>query len=368
MSATFSLISEIEDAVSRGSDEKRTEVLRQITSLFLQGAPHFSDSHIGVFDNVFVMLINEIESKARVELSRRLAPVVNSPAEVIRRLAKDDDIMVAGPVLAQSPRLATADLVEIAGAKGVDHLMAISSRARIEEDVTDILVRRGDFTVKRKLAGNAGAQLSEGGFASLLRSAEHDSVLAETVALRGDIPDHMFRDLLTRATDVVQRRLLARARPETQAEIRRVLANVTGQVAGQLAQARPVRDFSQACDEMRALAERGELDEARLAAFAQTKAYDRTVAALAQLTGVPVDVVDRLMSGERPDPVLILCKAAGYSWATARDIIHARPGARGKTAQSMDAAYANFEKLSASSARRVVHFWQIAPDPRRAEG
>ena len=73
-------------------------------------------------------------------------------AAVVRRLARDEDIMVAGPMLAQSPRLVTADLVEIASAMSAEHLYAISSRAAIDEPVTDILVRRGDFTVKRKLA------------------------------------------------------------------------------------------------------------------------------------------------------------------------------------------------------------------------
>ena len=63
------------------------------------------------------------------------------------------------------------------------------------------------------------------------------------VALRSDIPDHMFRDLLSRATEVVQRRLLAKARPETQAEIRRVPAKVSGEV--DRAEASP-RDFSAA--------------------------------------------------------------------------------------------------------------------------
>jgi uncharacterized protein (DUF2336 family) len=283
---------------------------------------------------------------------------------VIRRLAKDDDIMVAGPVLAQSPRLLTADLVEIASSKGAEHLYAISSRPKIETQVTDILVRRGDFSVKRKLAGNSGAQISESGFTTLLRSAEHDSVLAETVALRTDIPDHMFRDLLSRATEVVQHRLLAKARPETQAEIRRVLAKVSGEMES----AKPPRDFSAAQEKIKAMVEAGELDETRLAVIAQSRAYDDTVAALSALTSVPIDVVDRLMTGERPDPILILCKAAGYSWPTARDIVLARLGSRGKASITIDAAFANFDKLSESTAKRVVRFWQMSPGSLRAAG
>ena len=357
MAPASSLIPELESVVRHGSDERRAQALRRITALFLHGSNRFSDDHIRLFDDVFVMLINEIESKARAELSRQLAPVENAPVKVLKRLAKDEDIMVAGPVLAQSPRLAAADLIEIANAMSAEHLYAISSRAEIEEQVTDVLVRRGDFTVKRKLAGNSGAKISESGFTTLMRSAEHDSVLAEAVALRVDVPDHMFRELLTRATEVVQRRLLAKARPETQDEIRRVLAKVSGDVIT----ARPQRDFSEAQARMRMLAEAGQLYEAELAGFAKSQSYDDTVAALSQLTGVPIDVVDRLMSGERPDPILILCKAAGYSWPTAREIILARLGNRGKGAPTLEAASANFDRLSISTAQRVVRFWQITP-------
>lgn len=362
--AAASLIPELEAVLEHGSDEKRSEALRKLTNLFLEGASLFNDDHVRLFDDVFVMLIAEIESKARQELSRRLAPIGNSPIEVIRRLAKDDDIMVAGPVLAQSPRLLTADLVDIASSKGAEHLYAISSRPQIVTQVTDILARRGDVSVKRKLASNSGAQISESGFTTLLRSAEHDSVLAETVALRTDIPDHMFRDLISRATDVVQRRLLAKARPETQAEIRRVLAKVSGEVVSTA----PARDFSAAQEKIKAMADAGELDETKLAVIAQSRAYDDTVAALSALTSVPVDVIDRLMTGERPDPILILCKAAGYSWPTTRDIIQARLGSRGKAAVTLDAAFANFDRLSESTAKRVVRFWQLAPGNLKAAG
>ncbi len=147
----------------------------------------------------------------------------------------------------------------------------------------------------------------------------------------------------------------------TQEEIRRVLAKVSGQLAGP----QTVRDFTAAQREVRELAAGGELDESRLAAFAHSRAYDSTVAALSELTAVPIEVVDRLMSGERPDPILILCKAAGYSWSTARDIILAKLGSKGKSGPALDAACANFDKLSAATAKRVVHFWQASPNAQR---
>jgi hypothetical protein len=81
--------------------------------------------------------------------------------------------------------------------------------------------------------------------------------------------------------------------------------------------------------------------------------------ALSLLCGVPIETADRLVAGDRPDPVLILCKAAGYGWMTVRAIIMARPNGRGASNHALDLAFANFEKLSPATAQRVVRFWQV---------
>jgi hypothetical protein len=73
--------------------------------------------------------------------------------------------------------------------------------------------------------------------------------------------------------------------------------------------------------------------------------------------------VDRLMSGERADPVLILARSAGFNWLTVREVIIARPGAK-PSGQVLDAAFENFERLTAATAQRVVRFWQV----RQASG
>ena len=81
-------------------------------------------------------------------------------------------------------------------------------------------------------------------------------------------------------------------------------------------------------------------------------------AALATLCAVPVEIVDRLMSGERADPVLILARAAGFGWPTVRCVISSRPGPKPST-QMQQAAFENFERLTPATAQRVVRFWQV---------
>src|SRR5271169_168638 len=157
MGASLSLIPELEEVVQHGSREKRVETLQRITALFLDGASGYNEEHVGLFDDVFGRLIEEIETKARAELSSHLAPVSNAPTKVLRTLAKDDDIAVAGPVLKLAPRLAEIDLVDIAKTKSQAHLQAISVRQALGEAVTDVLVQRGDGDVARRVAENRGA-------------------------------------------------------------------------------------------------------------------------------------------------------------------------------------------------------------------
>jgi uncharacterized protein (DUF2336 family) len=353
MGVPASLLPKLEDVVQHGSAEKRAETLRRITTLFIDGAPVFSDEHVALFDDVIGYLIEEIEAKALAELAHRLAPVPNAPESVVRTLAGNDDIAVAGPVLKQA-RLDEPELMQIAENKGQAHLLALTERTSVSKALADMIVARGDREVARSIATNAHAMLSENAFRNLVKRAEVDTVLAEKVGLRTDIPPQLFRQLLIQATDVVQKRLLAKAKPEARAEIRRVLAKVSGEVA---ARAAP-RNYTAALAAVRALHKERKLSEADIAEYAKSGGYEETIAVLATVCAVPVEVVDRLMSGERVDPVLILARAAGFGWPTVREIVNTRPGPK-PSAQTLDAAFENFERLTAATAQRVVRFWQV---------
>ena len=102
---------ELEQAVQSGSREQRVDTLRRITDLFLLAPAQLNAQQISVFDDVLAHLVARVESKARAELANRLAPVEQAPVDVIKRLGHDDDIAVAGPVLRQSTRFTTEDLV-----------------------------------------------------------------------------------------------------------------------------------------------------------------------------------------------------------------------------------------------------------------
>src|SRR4030088_2834487 len=207
--AENSIIAELEDAVRNGSSEKRVGTLRQVTDLFLHEGDRLSEDQVQVFDDVLCILIARVESRAKAELSQRLAPLDYAPFEVIQHLARDNDIAVAGEILANSSRLRTSDLVEIASTRGQDHLLAISGRINLPEAVTDVIVDRGERKVIRKLANNASAALSHARSSGIVAHADADDELTEILGLRIDLPLQLLRDVLPLPTDALRARLMA---------------------------------------------------------------------------------------------------------------------------------------------------------------
>ena len=100
-----------------------------------------------MFGEIIARLEQEIEDVARAQLAKRLARTDNAPIGIIKKLAFDDLIDIAGPVLRQSERLDDRALVANARSKSQLHLLAISQRKAICEEVTDVLVTRGNREV-----------------------------------------------------------------------------------------------------------------------------------------------------------------------------------------------------------------------------
>jgi uncharacterized protein (DUF2336 family) len=228
-----SLIEDLESAMVSGSVERRTDMMRRVTDLFINKSESLSEDQIRLFDDIIAHLISHIESRALAELSSRLAPMPKAPIGVIRRFARDDLIEISGPVLAQSELLTDDDLVEIAGTKTQVHLARIATRSRLSEAVTDVLVERGDLDVATQVAANQGAHFSNSGMSRLVLMADGNDRLTETVGLRPDIPRKLFRELLAHATEAARQRLMVSAKPEAREEIKKIMVDLGAKLDGQ---------------------------------------------------------------------------------------------------------------------------------------
>lgn len=353
MTIQNAFINELEDALSNGTAERRAKALRRVTDLFVLGSSHFSNDQIAVFDVVFNHLIVDMERTARAMLADRLATIPNGPPNVIRRLAFDDMIDVAGPVLSQSDTLDNSALVENASTKSQQHLLAISRRKTLADTVTDVLVERGDRQVALSTVRNAGAKFSEIGYIRLVKRSARDDELAQSLGSRPEIPRQHFLKLLTTASKAVRLALEA-AHPHNASEIQHVVAEVA--TAIQARAAATSRDFLKAQALVESLRASGGLGEGDVEAFARAEKFEETAVALASLCALPIDVIERAMVQDREETILIVMKAIGLSWPTAKAVVLLCAGEHGLSSNALEQRRAVFNRLNRATAQQVVEF------------
>lgn len=363
--ANLSIVDEVETAIRTGSAEMRLQAVRRVSDLFLSSVGNYKDDEIELFDNVLERLIKTIEIRAiadvsariaLAELSTQLAPVSQAPPSVIRRLARSEEITVAGPVLAESARLSAEDLIEVAQTRSEQHLLAIAGRWWLKEIVTDALLARRYPSVSRRIVNNPGARVSAGGFAIVVAQAESDPELAVETGIRVDLPAALRDQLLQNATEAVRARLLSRAPPDIFEEIRNAIAAVAAGVNRDMSKA---HDFSAARRFVALLQDKGELNEATLSGFAKRRKYEETVAALALLSQSSVEIIRPLMQSLRDDGVLVPCKAAELGWETVRAVLESRFATGSLKPLELANARRQFDNMSVENARRILRFWQV---------
>ena len=353
MSATQGLLNQVEDAIASGSAERRGKLVRHVTDLFIVSSPQCREAEIELFDDVLTRLAAEIEVSARALLAVRLAPIDNAPPRIIRTLAFDDEIDVAGPVLSYSDKLDEAALVENARTKSQDHLLAISRRRSLGENVTDILVERGNREVVQATAENPGARFSDAGFGRLVLRAADDERLAACVGLRPDIPRHHFMQLLSKASQAVRTKLEA-ADPRRSGDIRHAVAEIASRIQSKAGA--HTHDYAAAMATVSNLVATNSLTAQAVEGFAKSGLFEETTAALAVMCDLPTLVVERAMAHDGTEPVLILCKAAGLPWASTKVVLRLAAGGRRISTHEFDRSLASFNKLTPATAKYVVRF------------
>jgi uncharacterized protein (DUF2336 family) len=356
MNPQHGLLDQLEDAVAQKDIRYRAETLRRVTDLFLAGAGSFSSEQLALFDDVLGRLIEELDVTARAAFGARLAVTATPPPCVMRELALDDAIEVAGPVLAQSTALDEATLVETASSKGQQHLLAISRRASLPEAVTDVLVVRGDREVAVSTAANDGAKFSEFGYTKLVQRAERDGELALVVWVRPEIPRQHLLAMFAQASDAVRLKLEA-ARGGKGGVLHDVVAQASMRIQAGMREGSSA--YAAARERVLALKQSGRLDETALMAFAGEGRFDETTIALSFMADLPIGMIERAIANRKTEQVLVLAKAIGLDWECAKALLLLQAGVQGSSTPELDQCCATFVRLQQDTARKALQFYRL---------
>ena len=193
------MLSKLGEAQIDLTSEARNQLLTSVTDLFLLD-PNPSATSKEHFGEIAVDTVAELKDEYRRAFSERVAAVPVLPHKVAMALGGDVNPEVARAVLMMSPVLTDGDLAAFALSQSQQHLAAIADRAVLSEQITSVLVSRGDEVVLQRVSGNEGARFSDPGFNELLARGGEDPAVATNLALRSD----MSSERMDRVLKVVQ--------------------------------------------------------------------------------------------------------------------------------------------------------------------
>lgn len=353
MTESRSYLQELDEAISGGSHANRLRALWHATDLLIAG--QYSEEQVWTFGEIITRLAQEIEQDARVQLAKRLAVATRAPSNILHELAFDQSIDIAGPVLRQSNSLSTEMLVANAKTMSQQHLLAISNRKSVPREVTDVLVVRGNSEVVGTIAKNSGAKFSETGFLNLVKRSENDSILAEDLGKRVDIPRHIFQQLISKASEEVSRKLQSE-RPDMKQQVQAAVTESTGKLHLKFGPAS--KDYFTAKRLVSIVHGQGQLTEAKMAEYAQARKIDEVVVGLSLLCGLPVNVTERALSDTTGDLLLVLTRAIDYSWPTSLAFLFLAARDHRISSKDLESKKQEFDRLSLSAARKILDFYQ----------
>ena len=363
MKPQTNLIDQLESVLASKDLSRRADILRKVTDLFVLGSGKFSDDQIELFDTVMGKLLQNIERAARAQFGSRMAGLPDAPRKVVRLLASDVAIEVAGPVLRHSERLDQDALVENARTQGQAHLLAISGRKVLDEAVTDVLVVRGNQLVVSSTAQNDGARFSDFGFSTLVRKACDDGDLALCVWSRPDIPRQSLVKLFVDASEAVKHQMVE-ADPRRAELIKSMVAKASDQI--QTKARAGSSSYAQALAYVRTLHAAGKLGEAQLLDFTSEGNFDRVVAALSLMCDLPVGLVERAFVQNQTEQIIVLARAIDISWVTTVSLLMMHAGVNGSSRQQLDQCFTSFSKLQTKTAQTALQFYRMREKANRS--
>lgn len=357
MSAIVTLAQEVDAAVDRGSDAMRARILSLVTDLLVREDGRLDPAQIEVFDDVLGRFSGKAEAPARAFLAERLADLRHAPPNLIRALALDTAIAVAGPILARSRQLDDQELMA-AAEKGSPQRLAICRRPTIAECVTDILVSLGGQDVRHAVAGNYGAMLSEQTAALLIDHSRDDEALQISIGDRHDLSPTASRHLVETTRDLARRQILAALAAENAQAAQ--TADSSASVAARSGETAPAgRDYRRAAILVRQLADQRSLSEADLCDFAAAGSHAEAICTVAALVGLSVAAAERICEGTDFDLLLLVAKAQNWSWKTfAALITQFWPVA--SDARQLARIESRFTAMTGAKARRILQFRRIS--------
>ncbi len=267
---------------------------------------------------VLTILLDDPSPKVRLAMAEPLSLSDRSPLQVIHALAADQP-QVAAPVLALSPLLSDADLIERLPDIVPENQLLVASRARVSMELSAAIAELCDAPTCRELVANTGATIASVSFRRIAERHGHVGALRETLLADRRVPADTRHLLLVMLGEALRASPLVSAlMGERRAE--RLLRDACNKASLTLLDSTRPEEHAALVEHLRI---RGELTTAFVARLVAHGKIDFFGAVLVALTGHSTSRIRGLLASGRDVAVAAMLRSAGLPDASHRAVVAA---------------------------------------------
>ena len=343
------------DLAKEGSSEKRRELLRQITDVFLAHPTDRSEKEAMLFDEIVGAVASDLETQVRIELSRKVADSTGPLRRTARRLAMDE-IEVARPVLERSRSLTESDILEVIDKKSQDHMLAVTKRPDIGEKVSSALVKKGEDHVVVSLLQNATAKIDRETYERVAERVETSRLLHAPFVRNANVPLDMLNTVYLRVEGDLRREIMRKFHGVSPAELEAALEASRTHLSS--AYGALPSDYALAQDHVSKLSKAGALKPAVLVQLLREERRTAFMIAFAQMVDVDFELGQRLVDAQDLDALAMLCRGAGFDRGLFVTICIMVANAGGGLSKTEEFGQL-YEQVPVAAAQRALRFWKV---------
>lgn len=356
MSANASQLHRLLDLAKEQSSDKRRELLREMSDIFLDAASDYTDAERSHFGAILSRIATEMDIAVRKQIAKQFANVPSAPHQLIQQLA-NDEFSVARDVLLKSTVLRDEDLISIARGQGQEKLELIACRHSVSEAVSEAVVEHGADEVVVKLVTNNGAKVSRTTFQRVVERSETSDVLQAPLVARSDVPPDMLQDMFSFVSSELRTKITEKLEGLPPEVIEKAFKDAARDFAGEI---RQVKDADRkAMVYVGEMASRRQLNESLLHQLIKNKQTTEFIHAFARLADIDVKTVRRIIIARNAEGVAVICKAVRFDRSTFAAIVTMMESSSSYSAGGSNELFGLYDQVTAEAAQRVIRFWRV---------
>ncbi len=283
------------------------------------------DISVNQQDKLSKMALDILDTLARDQIrdvraivSDEIKHARNIPKNIVRRLAEDAESTVSAPVLEYSPLLSDRDLLEIV-ALGIESgaMTSVARRKELAPEVIDAIIESGDENAIPALLKNKSAKISEKAIDLIAIEAEGHEEWHPPLVDRGNLPVRTIRRIANFVSASLFERLIEKndvadeVVQEMRMEVRKRIDS------NGLLETDDDKARSKAMERTEKLFKQGKLSEQVVTKAVDLSDHHFVRYSLAHMSGLPSEVVAKMLGSGSGKAVTSLCWKAGMSMRAA---------------------------------------------------